>query len=235
MPRRKTVGKRAWIPATAALMLVAAIGLVRLIADERFRVASGAEGNAPEAPAEASSSPSGSGDPLGVAAKTTRDPEHGGVVVEQNRKPGEIPSQHPESDGTKLLHQTEMPQVLEDATLRNNRARLADLRRQVTDLSPTLSLTDYRIERLQAEIANIEHESALRRAEIVKRSGIWNPQTSHGRLLLDQAFTHQVGSLNPVLASSHPIQPAEQTGLPEPVATTISQSPPIRSSLKDQQ
>jgi hypothetical protein len=52
---------------------------------------------------------------------------------------------------------------------------------------------------------------------------------------LDQAFTHQVGSLNPTHANSLLTQPGEHVDLPGPVATTISQSPPIRSSLKDQQ
>jgi type II secretory pathway predicted ATPase ExeA len=231
-PRRKATDRRVWIPAAAVLALVSGIGFLRLIAYERIRTASPIS---PSVPAGASSSPSDPGDPMGIAAKAIRDHAHDGVVVERDRTPGGIPAQRPKGDGPRLLRRAEVPQVLDDATLRNYRARLADLRRQVSDLSPTLTAADYRMERLQAQISTLERESALRRAELVKRSTTSNPQTSPGRLLLDPAFTHRVGLLNPTLDNSHLIQPGERIELPGPVATTISQSPPIRSSLKDQQ
>src|SRR3984885_12037415 len=43
-----------------------------------------------------------------------------------------------------------MPQVLDDPTLRDNRARLADLRRQLSDLSVPLTPANYKIQQLQA-------------------------------------------------------------------------------------
>jgi general secretion pathway protein A len=231
-PRRKTVDRRYWLPATVVLTLVAGVGLLRLISYGRVGAAPTIS---PSDPTEATSSPSEPRDPMGVAVKSIRDRAHGGVIENPHQTRGGTPAQHPEGDGARPLRRAEASQVLEDATLRNNRARLADLRRQVSDLSPVLRPTDYRMQRLQAQIATLERESALRRAEITKRSGTWNPQTYPGRLLLDQAFTHEIGSLNPSLANSHLIQPGERIELPGPVATTISQSPPIRSSLKDQQ
>jgi succinoglycan biosynthesis transport protein ExoP len=49
-----------------------------------------------------------------------------------------------------------MPQVLDDPTLRDNRARLADLRRQLSDLSVTLTPQNYKIQQLNAQIADLE-------------------------------------------------------------------------------
>ena len=57
-----------------------------------------------------------------------------------------------------------MPQVLDDPTLRDNRARLADLRRQLSDLSVTLTPANYRIQQLQAQIADLEQQSAQHRS-----------------------------------------------------------------------
>ena len=42
-----------------------------------------------------------------------------------------------------------LPQVLDDPTLRDNRARLADLRRQLSDLSVTLTPQNYKIQQLK--------------------------------------------------------------------------------------
>ena len=61
-----------------------------------------------------------------------------------------------------------MPQVLDDPTLRDNRARLADLRRQLADLSVTLTPANYKIQQLQAQIADLEQQSAHQRANIIK-------------------------------------------------------------------
>ena len=64
-----------------------------------------------------------------------------------------------------------MPQVLDDPTLRDNRARLADLRRQLSDLSVTLTPANYKIQQLQAQIADLEQQSAHQRANIISRLG----------------------------------------------------------------
>ena len=58
-----------------------------------------------------------------------------------------------------------MPQVLDDPTLRDNRARLADLRRQLSDLSVTLTPQNYKIQQLNAQIADLEQQSAQHRSQ----------------------------------------------------------------------
>ena len=86
-----------------------------------------------------------------------------------------------------------MPQVLDDPTLRDNRARLADLRRQLSDLSVTLTPANYKIQQLQAQIADLEQQSAHQRANIIKRLGVQDSATSRRKALLAQAYQQQLG------------------------------------------
>ena len=86
-----------------------------------------------------------------------------------------------------------MPQVLDDPTLRDNRARLADLRRQLSDLSVTLTPANYKIQQLQAQIADLEQQSAHQRANIIKRLGVQNSATSRRKQLLTRPINQQLG------------------------------------------
>jgi polysaccharide biosynthesis transport protein len=88
---------------------------------------------------------------------------------------------------------TALPQVLDDPTLRDNRARLADLRRQLSDLSVTLTPQNYKIQQLNAQIADLEQQSAQHRANIVRRLGVQNSETSRRKQLLTQAYQQQLG------------------------------------------
>jgi len=234
-PRRRIVGSRIWVPATAVLLLVAGIGLRRLISHERLGTAFEASPIGSSVPARVSSSYySEPKDPTAVAGNGIHEAAHDVAAVE-NRSAGENSVTHPKGHRASPPHRIEVPEVVKDSTLRNNEARLADLRRQVADLSPTLPPTDYKIERLRAQIATLEHQSALRRAEIIKRFGLRNSQTSQGGLILDRAFIRPVGSLNPMLADSHPADLGERMELLGPGVTTISENTPIRTSVRDQQ
>ena len=86
-----------------------------------------------------------------------------------------------------------MPQVLDDPTLRDNRARLADLRRQLADLSVTLTPANYRIQQLQAQIADLEQQSAQHRANIIRRLGVQDSETERRKALLTKAYQNQLG------------------------------------------
>ncbi len=88
---------------------------------------------------------------------------------------------------------TAMPQVLDDPTLRDNRARLADLRRQLSDLSVTLTPQNYKIQQLNAQIADLEQQSAQHRANIIHRLGVQNSETSRRKQLLSEAYRQQLG------------------------------------------
>jgi capsular exopolysaccharide synthesis family protein len=58
-----------------------------------------------------------------------------------------------------------MPQVLDDPTTGDNRARLADLRRQLADLGPTVTPDNYKVQQLQKQIADLEQQSFPQRAQ----------------------------------------------------------------------
>src|ERR1700728_182386 len=77
-----------------------------------------------------------------------------------------------------------MPQVLDDPTLRDNRARLADLRRQLSDLSVTLTPQNYKIQQLNAQIADLEEQSSHQRTNIIRRLGVQNSETARRKQLL---------------------------------------------------
>jgi capsular exopolysaccharide synthesis family protein len=86
-----------------------------------------------------------------------------------------------------------MPQVLDDPTLRDNRARLADLRRQLADLSVTLTPANYKIQQLQAQIADLEEQSSHQRTNIIRRLGVQSSETTRRKQLLTAAYKQQLG------------------------------------------
>jgi general secretion pathway protein A len=115
------------------------------------------------------------------------------------------------SPDTNALRHVEAPQVLDDSTLRDIRARLVDLRRQLSDLGASLPRTDYRIERLQSEIAHLEQQSELLRAKILKRYAGKDPEHPLGEQLVTQAYSQPQGMANPALAHPNLDQPGETT------------------------
>ena len=158
-------------------------------------------------------------DQLGDARKKLQDSEN--ALQEYARQTGiVIPSENQESVAADKLRQiqsdltkaesdeadtkaqvetskdapaTSLPQVLDDPTLRDNRARLADLRRQLSDLSVTLTPQNYKIQQLNAQIADLEQQSAQHRSNIVRRLGVQNSETSRRKQLLSQAYQQQLG------------------------------------------
>ncbi len=86
-----------------------------------------------------------------------------------------------------------MPQVLDDPTLRDNRARLADLRRQLSDLSVTLTPQNYKIQQLNAQIADLEQQSAQHRKNVISRLGVQDSETARRKALLAKAYQQQLG------------------------------------------
>ena len=86
-----------------------------------------------------------------------------------------------------------MPQVLDDPTLRDDRARLADLKRQLADLSVTLTPANYKIQQLNAQIADLEQQAAHQRANIIKRLGVQNSETTRRKQLQGAAYQQQLG------------------------------------------
>jgi capsular exopolysaccharide synthesis family protein len=86
-----------------------------------------------------------------------------------------------------------VPQILDDPALRDNQARLADLRRQLADLSVTLTPANYKIQQLNAQIADLEQQSVRQRAIVLKRLGVQNSETARRKQLLGAAYRQQLG------------------------------------------
>src|ERR1700729_4443066 len=86
-----------------------------------------------------------------------------------------------------------MPQVLDAPTPRDNRARLADLLRQLFDLSVTLTPQNYKIQQLNAQIADLEQQSTQHRNNVIRRLGVQNSETERRKQLLTQAYRNQLG------------------------------------------
>lgn len=62
-----------------------------------------------------------------------------------------------------------LPQILDDATMRDYQTRLADLRRQRADLGVALTSTNPKIVRLDAQIAELEKAQSRERANVIER------------------------------------------------------------------
>ncbi len=85
-----------------------------------------------------------------------------------------------------------MPQVLDDPSMRDNRARLADLKRQLANLSVTMTPANYKIQQLQAQIADLEELSARQRTNIINRLAVQHSSTERRKQLLAEAYSKQL-------------------------------------------
>ena len=86
-----------------------------------------------------------------------------------------------------------LPQVLDDPTLRDNKARLNDLRRQLADLSVTLTPANYKIQQLNAQIADLEAQNARQRSNVIRRLGVQDSESTRRKALLAKAYQAQLG------------------------------------------
>jgi hypothetical protein len=110
---------------------------------------------------------------------------------------------------------------LDDSTLRDIRARLVDLRRQLSDLKVSLPPADYKIQRLQTQIGQLEQQSADRRAQISKHLGAQNPVASPRKQLVTQAYSQPQEMVNPATAHANLSQPGRTVRSPGPRATPV--------------
>jgi general secretion pathway protein A len=161
------------------------------------------------------------------------DPRDGGAVkptVDQAPLAAAVkPSGPVEGSNKRLRHSSEPNSVhhvesgrgLDEAAERDNRARLADLRRQLSDLRATLPPNDYKIQRLQANIADLEQQSAARRANSIKRPSAQNSETPRRKQFVTQTDTLPQGTVNPAFGRPDVIQPEEKVRLLRSHATPV--------------
>jgi len=89
--------------------------------------------------------------------------------------------------------QDALPQVQDDPTLRDQQARLNDLRRQRADLSVTLTPANYKIQQLDAQIAALEQQASHERTNVMRKLGVQNSEITRRKQLLAAAFQAQLG------------------------------------------
>src|SRR5262249_51545026 len=62
-----------------------------------------------------------------------------------------------------------LPEILDDPTLREYRQRLTDLQRQYAELSATLTPAHYRVQRVQAQIDELQKQIRVERTNVLGR------------------------------------------------------------------
>ena len=74
-------------------------------------------------------------------------------------------------EGAKSKPADSLPEVLDDPTMREYRQRLAELQRQYAELSATLTPEHYKVQRVQAQIDELQSEMKKERSHVLRRIG----------------------------------------------------------------
>jgi len=157
-----------------------------------------------------------------AGAKRALDAAPADVRVEPNHRLQEIARPNVRRDNASLLHEAAGPKRSEDPALRDEEARLVDLRRQLSDLKSALTPNDYRTQRLQAQISDLERQLAGERANALHHAGLEQVETQHREQFVIHAYNHPQGFLIPTRAAYPELmQSGERTQLLEPNATTL--------------
>lgn len=85
-----------------------------------------------------------------------------------------------------------VPQVVDDPTARQDIERLRDLRMQLANLGTTMTPANYRVERIQAQIQDLESEMRRHRDVIVRRLILEDREAERRQQLLEGAYHHQL-------------------------------------------
>jgi hypothetical protein len=220
-----------WVVVVTGLLVATGLGVLGISELKTFRSHQGGSVHSLDAKSvpetAATPLPSPPSDPRDAGAvKPTVDQaplapadKAGGPVAGSNRR-----ERH--SSGPKTVRHVEGGRGLDEATERDYRARLADLRRQLSDLRATLPPDDYKIQRLQTNIADLEQQFAARRTNNIKRPGAENSQTPRRKALVNQTDILPQGIINPALGRPDLIQPEEKVRLLRSHATLYSCLPP---------
>ena len=85
-----------------------------------------------------------------------------------------------------------LPDVVNDLELRDTATKHTELRRQLADAGTTLTPENYRVQKLQAQIAELEGALARQRAVIVQKLQVQNQQARRREQLLKLTYDQQM-------------------------------------------
>jgi polysaccharide biosynthesis transport protein len=84
-----------------------------------------------------------------------------------------------------------LPEMLDDPTLREYRLKLTDLQRQLVELGATLTPAHYKVQRVQAQIAELQSAIKTERGNILRRLGSEYAAARRREEFLGQAYAQQ--------------------------------------------
>src|SRR5580704_13364118 len=84
-----------------------------------------------------------------------------------------------------------LPETIDDPTLRDYRLKLADLQRQLVELSATLTPEHYKVQRVQAQINQMQADMERQRTNVLRRVGNEFAAATRREKLLQQSFIEQ--------------------------------------------
>jgi len=85
-----------------------------------------------------------------------------------------------------------VPAVADDPVIREDQNKLRDLRVQLAELSTTMMPENYKVQRIQAQIKDLEQEENLHRSIIVERVTMEQKQASRRTSLLEDRYRRQL-------------------------------------------
>src|SRR6266571_5565769 len=84
-----------------------------------------------------------------------------------------------------------LPEILEDPTMREYRRRLSELQQQYAELSATLTPEHYKVQRVQAQITELQSQIEKERTNVVRRTGNEYAAALRRETLLSKAHAEQ--------------------------------------------
>jgi capsular exopolysaccharide synthesis family protein len=87
-----------------------------------------------------------------------------------------------------------LPEVVNDPVIREDQSKLRDLRVQLADLSTTMTPENYKVQKIQAQIQDLEKEMALHRSIIVERLTMEQHEASRRTALLEDDYHQQLAA-----------------------------------------
>jgi capsular exopolysaccharide synthesis family protein len=85
-----------------------------------------------------------------------------------------------------------LPQVVDDPTMHDDRAKLTELHRQLAEMSTTMTPSNYKVQKVESQIKELEEEMQRHRFIIVKRLSVEDDTAARRQQLLKQQYDRQL-------------------------------------------